>query len=198
MTNIFQRLELEAFRKGITPRTQESMKWFRQRAASLNSTTINRKSLMNEEPLKKVTRPEIGKMYMFFYDPKYKETLPYYDTFPLIVMVGPAEKGFYGVNLHYIPPVLRAKMLDGLMDVTNNKAYDDSTKFRVSYEMLKGMSNLKYFKPCFKHYLTQHLKSSFSYIPPPEWEVAAFLPTASFKKASASEVYKISKDLING
>ena len=61
-------------------------------------------------------------MNMFFYDPKHKDTLPYYDRFPLSVIIGPAKGGFYGLNLHYLPPVLRAKMLDALMDIATIKS----------------------------------------------------------------------------
>ena len=191
MSNIFQNLELQAFRAGITPRTKESRDWFRNKAKSLRS--INRQSLMKEDPIQKSNTEIIGSMYMFFYDPKHKETLPYYDTFPLVVVVGPAEGGFYGLNLHYLPPILRAKMLDGLMDITTNNKFNNSTKFKMSYELLMRASKLKYFKPCFKHYLTEQVKSDFALVPAPEWEIATFLPTAKFEKASATQVYKDSR-----
>lgn len=194
MSNIFQNLELQAFRAGITPRTKESREWFRKKVASLKS--INREALMKEDPLKQTTEEIIGSMYMFFYDPKHKETLPYYDTFPLVVVVGPAEGGFYGLNLHYLPPILRAKMLDALMDITTNKKYNDSTRFKMSYELLAKTAKLKYFKPCFKHYLNEHVKSKFAMVPAPEWEIATFLPTANFEKASTGKVYKDSRDMI--
>ena len=194
MSNIFQNLELQAFRAGITPRTKESREWFRKKVSSLKS--INREALMKEDPLKQTTEEIIGSMYMFFYDPKHKETLPYYDTFPLVVVVGPAEGGFYGLNLHYLPPILRAKMLDALMDITTNKKYNDSTRFKMSYELLAKTAKLKYFKPCFKHYLNEHVKSKFAMVPAPEWEIATFLPTANFEKASTGKVYKDSRDKI--
>ena len=89
MSNIFNRLELQAFRAGITPRTKESRAWFQSKVKNLRS--INREALMKEEPLKVTGREIVGGMYMFFYDTKHKETLPYYDTFPLVVVVGPAE-----------------------------------------------------------------------------------------------------------
>ena len=112
MSNLFQKLELEAFRAGITPRSNQSREWFRQKMRSIRR--VDRNALMKEEPLKKDNDTVVGNMYMFFYDPKTKDTLPYYDSFPLIVVVGPAEGGFYGINLHYLPPTLRAKFLDGL------------------------------------------------------------------------------------
>jgi len=194
MSNIFQNLELQAFRAGITPRTKESREWFRKKIKNLKN--INRESLMKEDPLKQTGQEIVGSMYMFFYDPKHKETLPFYDTFPLVVVVGPAEGGFYGLNLHYLPPILRAKMLDALMDITTNKKFNDSTRFKMSYELLARTAKLKYFKPCFKHYLNEHVKSKFAMVPAPEWEIATFLPTAKFEKASINAVYKDSRKKI--
>lgn len=194
MSNLFQNLEQQAFRAGITPRSNESMDWFRKKAQKIRR--INRKELMNEDPLELRTKMLPGNMFMFFYDPKHKETLPYYDTFPLVIMVDKAPKGFYGLNLHYLNPILRAKFLDSLMDITTNASYDDSTRFKVSYALLKKAAKFKYFKPCFKHYLTEHVKSRFAYVPAPEWEIATFLPTADFKKANPNTVYSQSRGMI--
>jgi len=195
MSNLFYTLEIEAFRKGLTLRTQESREWFRRRVANLRP---NRSELMKEEPLQLKNQGVVGNMYMFFYDPKTKDTLPYYDSFPLVIVVGPAEGGFYGLNLHYLPPTLRAKFLDSLLDVTNNKIYNESTKFQISYNMLQRAAKMKYFKPCFKHYLNSHVRSRFAMVEAPEWEIATFLPTADFQKATKAQVYVDSKRKING
>jgi len=194
MTNIFQKLEYEAFRAGITPRSRESMDWFRRKAQSMGR--VDRRQLMNQDPVELRNRGILGNMYMYFYDPKTKDTLPYYDSFPLTIVVGPAAGGFYGLNLHYLPPVLRARMLDGLMDITNNKSYDETTKFQIRYNMLQRTSKLKYFKPCFKHYLNEHVRSRFALVPAPEWEIATFLPTADFQKSSKATVYRDSRKMI--
>jgi len=194
MSNLFQTLELEAFRKGINPRTKESRAWFRNRASALRN--VNRNQLMKEDPLSLKTRFEPGAMAMFFYDPKTKEKLPYYDSFPLVVVVDGADGGFYGLNLHYLPPALRAKFLDGLMDKLTDKKFDEKTRFAVSYQYLKSTSSMKYFKPCFKHYLTSNVRSRFAVVPAPEWEIATFLPTADFQKSSRNKVYKDSRGMI--
>ena len=131
------------------------------------------------------------------YDPKTKETLPYYARFPLTIMVGPAPKGFYGLNLHYLPLDLRAKLLDSLLDTINNKRYDESTRFRLSYDMLNRASKMRAFKPCFKRYLTSHVRSRLARVDAPEWEIATFLPTADFEKASLRKVYSDSRRKIN-
>jgi hypothetical protein len=135
-------------------------------------------------------------MFMFFYDPKNKKTLPYYDSFPLVIVVKKAPGGFHGLNLHYLPPLLRARFLDALMDNTNNMTYDESTRFQLNYNLLQKSAKMKYFKPCYKHYLTGHVRSRFAYVPPPEWEIASFLPTADFQKASRAQVYSDSRKAI--
>tara|TARA_B100000900_G_scaffold397985_1_gene398901 strand:+ start:187 stop:774 length:588 start_codon:yes stop_codon:yes gene_type:complete len=193
MSNLFQRLELQAFRAGITPRTKESREWFRKKASNLRS--INREDLMKEEPLKTGARQIVGSMQMFFYDPKTKDKLPYFDRFPLAIIVGPAKGGFYGLNIHYLPPVLRAKFLDALMDISDKKITDNS-KFDLTYKTLKNASKMKYFEPCFKHYLTEHVKSKFAKVPAPEWEIATFLPTAQWSKASSQKVFSDSRKMI--
>lgn len=190
MAGLFQKLEFEAFRKGITPRSKESRAWFMNKAKNLN---VSRSKLMKEEPIELRSRPAVGKMYMYFYDPKHKETLPYYDRFPLIIMVGPAPKGFMGLNLHYLPLDVRAKFLDALLGTINNERYDESTRFRLSYDMLKRASRLRAFRPCLKRYLSSHVRSRLALVPAPEWEIATFLPTADFEKASSSEVYRDSR-----
>jgi hypothetical protein len=193
MSNIFNRLELQAFRAGVTPRTKESREWFRKKASNMRS--VNREALMKEEPLRQGNKRIIGSMQMFFYDPKTKDTLPYYDKFPLVVVVGPAEGGFYGLNLHYLPPILRAKMLDALMEVASSKNNDDA-KFNITYKRLQSISKLKYYKPCFKHYLNEHVKSRFAEVPAPEWEIATFLPTADFRKANSQKVFYDSRQMV--
>ena len=145
---------------------------------------------------KRANRPFYGRLNMFFYDPKTKQTLPYYDKFPVIFVIDKAEGGFYGLNLHYLPPILRMKMLDGLLQYKSNSKYDETTRIIMSYAQLKRTSKLSYYKPAFKHYLAAHVKSQFAEVTAPEWEIAAFLPTAQWAKGSASKVYSDSRRML--
>jgi len=52
---------------------------------------------------------------------------------------------------------------------------------------------MKAFQPCFKRYLTSHVRSRLAKVNAPEWEIATFLPTADFEKASLTKVYRDSK-----
>lgn len=194
MANLFHTLELEAFRAGVTPRTKQSREWFMKKAQQLS--TVNRAKLMREEPIETEGSFILGSMFMYAYDPKHKKTLPYYDRFPLSIIVDVAPGGFYGLNMHYLPPVLRAQFLDSLMDITNNKKFDETTKFNVTADLLKSTRKMRFFKPCWKHYLNAHVKSNFARVMPPEWEIAVFLPMAQFKKQSEQKVWAESRKKI--
>ena len=135
----------------------------------------------------------MGKMYLFNYDPKTKATLPYYDRYPLIFPVQGAPGGFYGINMHYLPYVLRARLMDALYDLSSNERYDERTKLRLSYGILKGAAKYKAFKPTFKRYSSSHVRSRFIEISSSEWDIALFLPLESFAKASKTSVWADSR-----
>ena len=190
---LFDRLEREAFRGGIQARTRESMRWFRTRVSQIKG--VSRQELLRDAVSRK--RQIFGEMMMFMYDPKHKKTLPYYDRFPLCIPVEPAKGGFYGLNLHYLPHSLRAQFLDALYDTTNNDKFDATTRFKLTYQLLKGISGKPFYKACYKHYLSSHVKSQFARVDSADWEIAIFLPIESFKKAGVSSVWKDSRRKIS-
>ena len=188
--SLFDKLEAEAFRRGLTKRSDEAQKWFMQRAKTMK---LNMQTVIKDDRLVKKSRPRVGDMFMYHYDPKHRETLPYYDTFPLTIMVDKAPGGFYGLNLHYLPLKHRAIFLDKLSEIANNKKYDETTRLKLSYNLLKSAGKYKYFKPCFKHYLTKHIGSNVMKVNASEWNIAIFLQTAKFKKASEAKIWAESR-----
>jgi len=193
MASVFDDILLRGVRKGQIPaRTKAARQWFRDTAQK--SRTTPNKILANSDDKK--PRVGIGRMYHFMYDPKHKKTLPYYDKFPLIFMVGFADGGFYGINLHYLPPNLRAKLMDSLYTIASDRKYDENTKIKLSYNVLTSASKYRAFKPCFKHYLAKHVNSQFIEINSTEWDIALFLPTERFAKASKAAVWADSRKMI--
>ena len=142
---------------------------------------------------KRNSKPFYGKLNMFFYDPKHKKTLPYYDTFPLVLPLETYSDGFLGLNLHYLPIPLRIKLLDGLVDYSNNTAFDETTRLIVNYKKLK---NIELIRPTIHKYLSGHTKSQFRRIDADEWTIAVLLPVHKFKKATDKEVWKESRGMI--
>ena len=194
MASLFDTLQAGAQRAGVKARTDASRKWFQNKVKDLAMPA--RKTLLKDDALTGTERVIAGNMYMYFYDPKLKESLPYYDRFPLTIMVDSAPGGFYGINLHYLPYDIRAAFLDKLLDLAPKKPKNESRLTKMRYDLLKGSSKFKEFKPCFKHYLAKHVKSQFVRVPITEWEIAIFLPVEQFRKSSKDTVWAESKKAI--
>jgi hypothetical protein len=184
--------------EGIKPLTKRSRDWYIDLLFS-GELKGRAKQVFRDKETKKVATPKIGRMYTFKYDPKYKKTLPYYDIFPLIILADTPRqgKGFYGLNMHYLRPNERALFFSQLEKnfSTTKGRLTENTRLRMNYQTLKAASRLKRYKPTFKQYLPEKVKSNIVEIPPEFWEVALFLPTQKFKKASTSEVWMDSKKM---
>ena len=150
----------------------KSYDWYRKQVQSM--TTPGARSLIRQG--KATIAPKYGVMNLFGYDPKFKETLPLYDRFPLIFPLEPAKGGFYGINFHYLQPGARVNFLRQLSRFTTDKNYDKKTRYNI------GELSGRYYKKTIKHYLYSQVRSSFLNITADEMAIAIFLPVARFKK----------------
>ena len=154
-----------------------SINWYKKKVADL-SNRISAARLMRDNKLKKA--PTFNKLHFFRYNPKLKATLPYYDTFPLVMPIQSAKGGFLGINFHYLPIPLRMRLLETL----------DKRGFRGDYSKLK---NIREVKPTIKHYLRRQFVSGFLELEEDDYAPAIFMPVAQFRKASASQVWRDSR-----
>jgi len=193
MDNIFANT-LEIGRKlgQIPHKSKTAVAWYRNTAQKLSASP--QELLKDKVALRTNFLP--GELYLYMYDPKGKDTLPYYDRFPLIFPFKKQGNSFLGLNMHYLPYMLRAKLMDALYTITTNSKFDGSTMLKMSYQTLKGASEFRYFKPTLKRYLLDHVRSRFLYIHPSEWDIAIWLPLARFQKATEEEVWADSRKLI--
>lgn len=199
MATTFDEILLKGVRAGKAPgKTKKAREWYRNQAKKVSKAEVETNKVVKEMKGRAVNKILVGSMYMYRYDPKHKATLPYYDTFPLVFPINKVQGGFLGLNLHYLPPVLRAKLMDALYAQTNNKKYDETTRLKVSYSVLSAATKFKEFKPTIKHYLDRQVKSRFLLVEPSEWDVALFLPTARFEGASKNKVWADSRKIIRG
>jgi len=183
MANVFDTLRTKA------GDTQRSVQWYQTQVRKLGS--INRNKLLREGKLTNVILP--GKMYMFFYTPKHKETLPYYDLFPLVLPFRKVPGGFYGLNLHYLPYIVRFRILGILSDYATDEKMVEETRLRLNWKLLSSTSRLKPVEACVKHYLFENVESRFLEIPYPDWVVASQLPVEMFEKQNKLDVWNDSR-----
>ena len=142
---------------------------------------------------KQATRPFFGRLNMFFYDPKLKQKLPYYDRFPLVLPLEKYGDGFLGINFHYLPIPLRVRLLDRMVDFSSNTKFDESTVLDVDYSAVK---RIRLVKPTLKRYLAGKVKSRFRRIDADGFIVATLLPVARWSKAEAAQVHKDSRGML--
>lgn len=179
MAALLEKINKEMAKKGIQPRTAEAKAFIRGMIAKATIPT-NRSNVLNDA--KRITPfAAVGRMFMFRYDPLTKEKLPQWDEFPLVLPTSVTGDGFTGMNLHYLGPDQRLSILDGLSIFLNNDKYDDSTRFLLSYDLLKSMSRFSAVQGCMRRYLYNQMVSPLIYIEPNHWETAIFLPVANMR-----------------
>ena len=183
--NVNQRLS----KLGYTQGSRDARTWLRTKVNSLQATPS---ALMSDRDRLR-SQSIIGRMYFYYYDPKTKDKLKYYDKFPLVIPIERYGDGFLGLNLHYVEPKVRFVLLDKLSTYANNRKYDETTRLRLSYQTLKSASSIFEATPCIKRYLYSHVQSRFLEIEANEWDIAAILPVESFEKKSKEHVFNESR-----
>jgi hypothetical protein len=200
---VFDNILQRGASSGVTPSIKrKSREWFRDKAKSISIASPSR--MIRSDSSRLTNNPLVGRMYLFQYDPKHKAKLPYYDRYPLVFPLSsgrgsaftPANGSFLGINLHYLPLPLRAKLMDALYKTATTKDIDQTTRLRISYNILQNASRYRFFKPCIKRYLFSQVKTKFFYIEPTEWEMALFLPLDRFVGANKSRIYADSRNRI--
>lgn len=175
--------------------SRKSMDWLKQQVSILRNPARMAQAIAKEKHRNR-GRTILGGLYFFFYDPKYAKTLPYYDTFPLVLVLERYKDGFLGLNLHYLPVNWRAAFLDQLMVLAQLDDQDDPKRIRITYDILNSTRRYKAFRPCLKRYLTNQMGSRALLIEPHEWETALFLPVEQFKKRNKATVQRESVQAI--
>ncbi len=184
------------FLSNIKAKGKQAMSWFRDvvkktRAAAFPAST-SRAEIMDERNTGVSGRPSIGKLYLFQYDAKYKDILPYWDVWPLIFPFNFASNGFYGINLHYLPPNARIDLMLRLIKAQGASGnLTDNYKLKLSYDII---TNYPPAKPCIKRYLFSHVQGRGFYgIKGEDWSYAASLPLQKFRGASNNTIWGDSK-----
>ena len=168
---------------------RESLDWLEDKISKLSGRS-NIASQLAREPTRWVDRFRVGGLYFFYYDPKTKTDLPYYDRFPLVIPVSIENDSFLGLNLHYLPVRQRMVFLDKMFDLAVLNKYDEIARVRISYDILTASNRFKEYKVCLKRYLLSNVRSKIIAVQPNEWDIASMLPVQQFKKQTPQIVWE--------
>jgi hypothetical protein len=197
--NIFEKTLEAAQAAGYEPNTDvDASLWFKRKLTKLSYKPIV--PIIRESPRKVATLPKnerrvIGRFWTYHYDPITKATLPYYDKFPMSLILEVNRNSFDALNFHYLPPFHRTLLYRKLLPF--KRKYAEGERIRMTYDMLKSAKKFKAFRPAYKRYVKEGVKSRFLEIKPEEWEIAMQLPTQKFVGESAQNVWKESRRKIN-
>jgi hypothetical protein len=174
-------------------RAKASLEWYRKKINSVypNKLLIDQKA--DSKTNKTVTGIHPGSIYSFVYMPKYAKTLPYYDIFPLVLVLSEVPGGFLGLNMHYLRPIDRALFMDKLYEFIVKDSATNGLKINVTYPTLTEYSSLRYYKACIKRYRYSNIGNFFVFVDPSEWDMALFLPTENFQKETTKNVWEDSR-----
>lgn len=138
----------------------------------------------------------IGRMVAYAYDPlaESKRRMPYWDTYPLVILTDFNAKGWSGYNLHYLQPKYRLAMLDELYSIYMDRHYDERQKIQVSHKYLNNTRVSYWAAPTFHRYRPGGLRSRVFVVEPNDWGRAALLPLQKFRGAPDSRVWSDSRD----
>ena len=184
MASVFDRIKVRA---GDTDR---SATWYRSQVNRIASGKTAGQ-LFREGKLQ--GRPSVGRLNLFGYNPKLRAKLPYYDILPLVLPLEPTKGGFMGMNFHYLPPLLRFRLLERMQARASDRRFDSKTRFEVAYDDVK---NIKIVKPTIKKYLYAYCQTGFLRINADDAAIAIYLPVQRFKKAPEATVYADSRKFL--
>ena len=180
---------LDSLSKKKFGKASKSVDWFKDKVSNLKGDMLGSENSILGAEKTFVSKPRVGDMYSYLYVPIKKKQLPYYDMTPLTMVIENYKYGFLGLNLHYLKPKFRQALLNELYSYLNNKAMDETTRLRISYNIISRFSRFKYAMPCVKRYKTSRIRSKILKVPPKEWNLAIYLPSETFRKASKASVW---------
>lgn len=177
---------------------KKSRMWFFNQADMLASQKITPNKLLNDAGVSTASNILPGELYFYAYDPKHKDTLPYYDRYPMVFPFRKTKNGFIGLNMHYLPYHLRIQLFEALYQTKTNKFVTENTRLKISWDIIRAMSQVNLAKPCIKEYLGSHIKSKIVKIDPVHWETALLMPVQRFQKQTAVSVWQDSIRMAKG
>ena len=115
--------------------SRKSIDWLKANVRVLRNPVAISRGIIKETN-RNVSRFVLGNLYFFHYSPKNAESLPYYDIFPLVLVLARYNDGFLGLNLHYLPIKMRALFLDKLLSYAIYNDEDEIKRIRITYDIL--------------------------------------------------------------
>ena len=177
-------------KSGIAYNTPEAIIWFLTESTRLSSKQANRSDLSDISAGSTIS---IGKIVLFDYDAKMKDSLPIWDSKPLSIIIGETKKTYYGINIHYLPPEIRVSVVEKIY--AEQMLYGKRKFKSASWRKIIKIIGHKLANVCIKQYLKSNMDNQ-TVIRDDYWLYVVFLPFANFQKMSKHQQWKSVKKII--
>ncbi|CAL9982391.1 DNA end protector [Vibrio phage K469] len=184
--------------------TAQAHKWFMGRISKDTNLKTERvyKELKENKTRKAMDKGLIGRLFLFNYDPKTKDTLPVYDTWPLVFFFnahvgsgnGNGEKGvlyLHGINMHYLSPKLRLILFTELIKLKNDSALREKTRLKLSWQIIKKLAGARLAEHAVKTYRADHIRSELAEVYPQDWIIVISMQISRFVKGGKAMAWRL-------
>lgn len=168
---------------------KKSAAWIYTEVEKLQKQRITPNVFMKDNTNKQSSFILPGNLYFYAYNPKTKDTLPYYDAYPLVFPFTKTNDGWIGLNMHYLPYNLRIQLFDALWSLRKNNKLDATNRLKLSWATIQSLSKFNLAQPCVKRYLFTHMTSVPIIIESEHWLTALMLPIQRFKKQNDQYIW---------
>lgn len=171
--------------------------WFTQ-------TYVKFEQKPTERNYKRVTF-EVGKVYSFgYFNPKYKKVLQFYNIFPISLCIGWTDtkagtRNPLCVNLTFIPPAIRVKILDKIIQTFNSpltanrmiviKGKRTTKIVPLWYPVLKKILKKSGFEFAIRSYIVSRIKTKPLIVTYDDWWKTCVFTTKYVKKMNIRVIY---------
>lgn len=176
-------------------RTIQALSWHKNKVTQ----AFGIKDTPPEQFFDKTNYPNLpipGNIITFKYMPVGKADLPFYDIFPLVLVIKLVPGGFLGLNFHYLHPIDRAIFMSRLQRF--ERPFNKTTRINIRYNTLNRLPGIPFHKECIKLYKKKSIRSMFYTLTPEEWDIALFLPTEKFIKVPKQRIWNESRKRVRG
>lgn len=170
----------------------KSLAWFQEMTRKLGDRVSINSLLQNSQRRSANLVP--GKMYMYSYQAKHADTLPYYDQFPLMIPFARDAETVTGLNFHYLNYKIRFFLLRNLLEFANDKKLTEKSKLIMSWDLIKGASRYAPAAAAIHKYRFDHIRSAFLEVPANQWFTAMMMPVERF--VTGKDGYKYNKESV--
>ena len=149
--------------------------------------------------------PKIGKIYTWFYDPLTKDEMDFFSWCPLTFIIGYkiTSGGHllpYGINLSFIPPSMRIKILDTIIRLWNTQVINPNIErikagetptmeIPLYYDVAKKLLQNSGFEFAIRSYRLERFQSSPMIVSYEDWYKICTFPIRYIEKMQIRAIY---------